>query len=237
MVAADFAHRGSTPRADSSGNNTDGAEGIQGSSLKVLAGDVFEGLPARPEVDAVADFGVSRDSADFGIEEVRDQAADGVGCDDGIGINADEDLFIAQVLQAEVQGFGLAGVGFCQNHDLAAGCLLGEGGASYLEGTIFRAIVDDDDMKIGIIGIERGTNGALDNFFLVVCGNQHGDIRFVASFLAGPAVGALTQTIEDGECTDEEQASGHQEIADEEEPVDASLADVEQFEADPVEAR
>ena len=61
---------------------------------KVLAGDVFERLPARPEVDAVADFGVSGDGADLGIGEVRDEAGDGVVSDDSVGVDADVDLFV-----------------------------------------------------------------------------------------------------------------------------------------------
>jgi len=41
-------------------------EEIEGAALKVLAGDVFEGLPAGPEVDAVADLCVAGDGADGG---------------------------------------------------------------------------------------------------------------------------------------------------------------------------
>ena len=57
------------PCADGSGNDGDDVEEIEGAALEVLAGDVFEGLPARPEVDAVADLGVAGDGADAGIFE------------------------------------------------------------------------------------------------------------------------------------------------------------------------
>jgi len=39
-------------------------EEVECAALEVLAGDVFEGLPTGPEIDAIADLGVSGDGAD-----------------------------------------------------------------------------------------------------------------------------------------------------------------------------
>ena len=79
-----------------------------------MAGDVFEGLPAGPEVDAVADFGVAGDGADARVGEVGDEAGDGVVGDDAVGVDADIDGLFGRVdvLQGEVEGLGFAAVGF-----------------------------------------------------------------------------------------------------------------------------
>ena len=95
MEAAGLAHRRDAPRADRSRHHADRAHGIQRAALEVLAGDVFQRLPARPEIDAVADFGIAGNGADFRIQEVRHQMRDGVVRDDRVGVDADENLFVA----------------------------------------------------------------------------------------------------------------------------------------------
>ena len=114
VIAAGLADGGDAPGADGAGNDADGSERVESAAFEVLAGDVFEGLPARPKVDAVADFGVARDRADSGIEEVRHHAGNGVGGNDGVGVDADEELGVADVLESIVQGFGFAAVGLGQ---------------------------------------------------------------------------------------------------------------------------
>ena len=52
------------PCADGAGNDGDDVEEVEGAALEVLAGDVFEGLPAGPQIDAVADLGVAGHGAD-----------------------------------------------------------------------------------------------------------------------------------------------------------------------------
>ena len=118
MVAADGFDGGGAPGADGSGDDGDDVEEIEGAALEVLRGDVFEGLPAGPEVHAVADLGVAGDGADAGVGEVADEAADGVVGDDAVGIDADVDLFVG-LLEGEVEGFGLAAVGLGEDGDAA----------------------------------------------------------------------------------------------------------------------
>ena len=137
VVAAGFADGGDAPCADGSGDDADGAENVEGAAFKILAGDVFEGLPAGPEIHAVADFGVAGHGSDFGIDEVRDEAGDGVWSDDGVGVDADENFGVLNVLDAVVQGFGFAGVVFAEDDDLPGGLFFGEGGVGDFERAIF----------------------------------------------------------------------------------------------------
>src|SRR5215472_16738405 len=61
---------GGAPGADCSGNYTDRVERVKGTALEILAGDVFQRLPARPEVHAVADFCIARHGCHARIAEV-----------------------------------------------------------------------------------------------------------------------------------------------------------------------
>ncbi len=55
---------------------------------------------------------------------MRHQARDGVGRDDGVGVDADENLGVADVLDAVVERFGLAGVGLAEDEHAALGLFL-----------------------------------------------------------------------------------------------------------------
>ena len=123
VAAAGFDGRGA-PGADGSGDDHDDVEEVEGAALEVLAGDVLEGLPAGPEVDAVADLGVAGDGADLGVGEVADEVGDGVVGDDAVGVDADVDLFV-DVLEGEVEGVGLAAVGLGEDGEAAGGDLSG----------------------------------------------------------------------------------------------------------------
>ena len=126
VIAASLAHCGNAPRADRAGHDADRAQNVERAPLKILAGDVFQGLPARPEIDAVADLGIAGNRADFRIDEVRHQSRDRVRRDDRVGIDADEEFRIADVLDAVVQSLGLARVRLAENQNLARGGLRGE---------------------------------------------------------------------------------------------------------------
>src|SRR5271168_3649181 len=49
IESAEVAHSGGSPSANGAGDNAHRADGIESTALEVLAGDVFKGLPARPE--------------------------------------------------------------------------------------------------------------------------------------------------------------------------------------------
>ena len=125
-VAAGSLDGAGAPCADGSGNDGDDVEEVEGAALEVLAGDVFEGLPAGPEIDAVADLGVSGDGADERVLEVGNELADGVGGDDGVGVDADIKLF-GEAVEGEVERGGLASVGLGEHLDAAGGDLGGVG--------------------------------------------------------------------------------------------------------------
>ena len=74
MVATGFADCVDAPRANRSWHYAHRAHGVKSPALEVLAGDVFERLPARPQIHAIADLCIPRYRADFGVEEVRNQS-------------------------------------------------------------------------------------------------------------------------------------------------------------------
>src|SRR5271155_866571 len=111
VEGAGRAHGGDSPCADGSGNYADCTERVEGTALEVLAGDVFESLPSRPEIDAVADLGVAGDGAYFRIEEMRHHASDGIGSNDGVGIDTDKEFRVSDVIKTVVESFSFAAVG------------------------------------------------------------------------------------------------------------------------------
>jgi len=74
VVATGFADCVHAPGTDRSWHDAHCAHGVKSPPLEILAGDVFERLPARPEIYAIANLGVSRDCADFRVQEVRHQS-------------------------------------------------------------------------------------------------------------------------------------------------------------------
>ena len=122
VVSAAGLDRRGAPRADGPGNHHDHVEEVQRAALEVLAGDVLERLPARPQVDAVAHLGVAGDRADLRVGEVADQVGDGVVRDDAVGVDADVDL-LAGLGEREVERVGLASVGLGQHGQPAGGDL------------------------------------------------------------------------------------------------------------------
>ena len=134
------------------GTTETAAEGVEGAAVEVLAGDVLEGLPAGPQVDAVADLGVAGHGSDARILEVRHQVGDGVGADQGIGIDADEDL-LGHELEGVIEGAGLAAVFLAQHGDATAGDLIGEGLAGDLGGAVRGAVIDHHHAQVGIGGV------------------------------------------------------------------------------------
>ncbi len=134
IAAGRFDRRGA-PCADGAGDDGDDVEEVESAALEVLAGDVFESLPARPQIDAVAHLGVAGDGADRGILEVRNELGDGVGGDDGVGVDADVDLFV-HAIERVVERGGLAFVALGEDLHAAGGDLLGVGGGGHFGGAV-----------------------------------------------------------------------------------------------------
>ena len=113
-------HGRGAPCADRSGDDHDDVEEIECAAFEVLAGDVFESLPACPQIDAVADLGIAGDGADLRIVEVRNQLRDRIDGNDGVGIDADVELFV-DAFEGVVEGIGLAAIGLGEHLHAASG--------------------------------------------------------------------------------------------------------------------
>ena len=80
------------PRADGAGNDRNAIQQIEGALFEILAGDVFERLPARDPAIAIDHFHVAGDGSDFGIGKMANQARNRFGIDDGVGVDGDDDF-------------------------------------------------------------------------------------------------------------------------------------------------
>ena len=147
-----------------------------------------------------------------GIFEVGNELGDGVGSDDGIGIDADIDLF-SDAIEGVVECGGLASIALGENLHAAGGDLLRVGGGGYLGGAVAGAVVDDDDVEILVVGVEHRADGADDDRFFVIGRDENGDAGVEAG--RGRAV-RLAQTVDDGEQTDDDEARAHEHVAHEE---------------------
>src|SRR4029077_2273360 len=93
MIAAGLPYHFGTPRSECAGDHGYGSEQVEGAALEVLAGDVFEGLPARPDVYPISYFGIAGYGADGLVCKMGDQAADRFAGDHGVGVDADVEVF------------------------------------------------------------------------------------------------------------------------------------------------
>ena len=165
-----------------------------------------------------------------GIFKVRNELGDGVGGDDGVGIDADIDLF-GQAIEGVVERGGFASIGLGEDLDAAGGDLVGVGFAGHFGGAVAGAVVDDDDVEILVVGVEHGADGAHDDRLFVVGGNENGDARIEAG--RGRAV-RLAQAVDDGEEADEDEPRAHEHVADKEDHDDEVADDGDRGEGDGV---
>ena len=70
VVATRLLHRGDSPCSNRTRHDADCSKNVERSPLKILAGDVFQRLPARPHIDAVPNLGIARDGANLRIDKV-----------------------------------------------------------------------------------------------------------------------------------------------------------------------
>src|SRR5208282_4684487 len=233
---ARFAYRRHTPGADRARHHAYRTHGVERSPLEILAGDVFQCLPARPQVDAVADLGIAGHGCNFGIEKVRYEPRDRIGSNNCIGIDTDEDLGIANVLQSKVKRLGLAAVGLGENQYPAGSLFGGKRPAGDFQSTILGTVVDHDHAQIGIVGVECALDGAFDDLLLVISGDENRDPGPVGRNLLGRSIYMRTETVVNGENPDRNQAPRHQDVTQEENDRDARHRRTEEPEADPIQA-
>ena len=165
-----------------------------------------------------------------GIFKVRNELGDGVCGDDGIGVDADIDLFV-HAIESVVERGGFASIGLGEHLHAAGGDLLRVGCGGHFGGAVAGAVVDDNDVQILVVGVEHGADGAHDDRLFVVGGNENCDARIEAG--RGLAV-RLAQAVNDGEEADEDEPRAHENVADEEDHDDEVADDIERGEGDGV---
>ena len=71
-------------------------------------------------------------------------------------------------------------------------------------GAVGGSIVNDDDVKVLVIGIQHGAHRALDHRLFVIGRNQHRDSRLELRYIAGAKrVAALDAVVDGGRADDE----------------------------------
>ena len=161
------------PGAQRSGDDGNAIQQIERALFEILAGDVFERLPAREPADAVAHLHVSGDGADARVDEMADEFADGVGLDRGVGVDGHDDAARSFRQGVRKRG-GLAAVGLV--HD-AHGGISSELRVEQFAGAVVRSVIHDDHFQPRIVGLQHGIHRVDDDVFLVVGGNQHAHDR------------------------------------------------------------
>ncbi len=163
----------SAPRSDGARNDRDAAQRGQRPALQVLRGYVFERLPARQHIDAVADFCIAGDGADFGIDEPARELCDRLLLELRVGIESHHDL-ARRHLEPGVDGFRFAAVGDGEEDHAPVGA---KSLAHDVRGAVGRAVVDNDDLRLGIGAVEDALHRIADDPRLIVRGNEHRDRR------------------------------------------------------------
>jgi len=105
------------------------------------------------------------------------------------------------------------------------------GGEGSLVGLVRGTVVDDDDAEVFVVGHHDRADGAGDDLFFVVGGDEDGDARLVVG--AGEVL-ALAEAVDDGEEADDDEARRHEDVADVEDVEDEVVEEGEEEEGDGV---
>ena len=140
------------------------------------------------------------------------------------------DLLVDAVERVVERG-GFAFIALGEDLHVAGGDFLRVGGGGYFGSAVLRAVVDDDDAEIFVIGVEHRANGAHDDGFFVVGRDENGDARIVAG---RGFVARLTQAVDDGEEAHDDEARAHEHVAQKEDHHDEVADDVDRGKGDGV---
>ena len=143
-----LAQQAGAPRANGTWNDRNAIQQIEGALFEVLAGDVFEGLPASKPAIAIHHLNVASDGADLRIREVANQTRNRRGINDGVAINRN-DYFTNRFGKAMVQRGGFAAVWLRYQTNTR---IIPKIGADKFGGVIGGTIVNDEDFEFRIIG-------------------------------------------------------------------------------------
>src|SRR6185369_12215233 len=147
-------------------------------AVHVLRGDVFERLPARDEIHAIANLRIPRNRAEvFVVKPVRERAYR-LRCKQRVGIERDDDL-AARVTQAGVERRRLARI---RNREQAHARFACEFLSDDFARRVLRAVVYDDDLVSGIIRSKQAANRVLDYELFVIGGyDDRNERRVIAA--------------------------------------------------------
>ena len=101
------------PRAHAPGHHRNAIQQIERALFQVLAGDVFERLPAREPAIAVAHLHVAGHRADLGIGEMPHQARNRVRRSTMVSASMDTIISLVASRRAVIQRRGLAVIAWC----------------------------------------------------------------------------------------------------------------------------
>ena len=133
-----------------------------------MRSDVFQGLPASDDINAVADFCIAGYGTHLWIIEAMGERANRARSKQCIGIQRDYD-FALRMAQTMIQSIRLTRI------------LLGEESHARLSRKVFaddftrgvgRPIVHNNDLKLFVVGKQQAGNRGLDHHLLVVRRNN-----------------------------------------------------------------
>ena len=170
-IAARRKNRVAPPRTDGAGNDGDGVHDRVRAAIEILTGDVFDRLPVRQRIHAIADFDVAGDRAHFLVLEVTDEIGDRAAAENRVGVESDDDL-AARRTNAAIERRCFAGVLLThQRHfRMSAECA-----GHFAGGVVGRAVIDHDDVQRLVAIRQNGANRSTDDFLFVECSDDHAD--------------------------------------------------------------
>ena len=141
-----------------------------GAPIDFKGADIFKVLEFSHPAFCVAYSDIAGNAADFGIGKGRNQPADCVWYDHGVGIDHDQDI-VSCFAKGTVQSGGFSGIGltdqldpfFCCSETLDDSCCSVDG-----------AIIDHDDLEWGgVVGSNQVTERGFNDTGLIECSQQN----------------------------------------------------------------
>ncbi len=123
--------------------------------------NVFKGLDFGPDVFTVDDLHVAGHGSYFGVFEVPDAGAQRVAGQLGVAIHVQNKVTACQG-HARVQSLGFAAIGF-GDHTHTNGGGFPRHGTGFFIGVVGGAIVDHNDLKVGVVQLQQGANRSLNH--------------------------------------------------------------------------
>jgi hypothetical protein len=139
--------------------------------INPTTGTELDGLQPAQQVRGIADAGIARDSSDSRITEMGNHGAQDIGIRNSVRIH-DEDQLAARAKDGVIHGHGFAFVDLLIEQANAG---VFHQGANPGGRPVAGPVVDDDDLKVGIVDLQSCAYRGPDDVFLAKRGNDHGN--------------------------------------------------------------